>query len=126
MSDLKQAELKISELFAVHKGRSVSQYGVKGMKWGRRRAVGKDGRVIKKGTSTKNVKDYSDQELRDVLNRADLERRFAQLNTPTKSKARQEVETILANTARQQAQRLVNEYAAKGLDALIKNATKKK
>lgn len=101
---------------------SFRHYGVKGMKWGVVREVGSNGLVKKKVA----VKDLSDSELNDILNRANLEQRYAALNAPKKSKWRTEVETIVANTAKQQASTLANKYAAKGIELAINAATKKK
>lgn len=47
-------------------------YGVMGMKWGRRRPRGKDGLVQRNGA--KPLSEYTDDELKDVLRRYDMEK----------------------------------------------------
>ena len=79
----------------------VEQAGVKGMRWGFRKATTRGGtppskRKAKGETKKdddgekpkkKSVKDLSDQELRDNINRLLMEKQYAQLTTPAKAES---------------------------------------
>lgn len=84
----------------------LRHYGIQGMKWGVRRYQNEDGsytaagkkRAQQKSSDThedyskahtkKSVSEMSDKELRDRLNRLDMERRYDQLNPGTVSKGK--------------------------------------
>ena len=79
----------------------VEQYGVKGMRWGFRKATTRGGTPPSKRKAEgetkkdeadakpkkKSVKDLSDQELRDNINRLLMEKQYAQLTTPAKAES---------------------------------------
>lgn len=89
----------------------LKHYGIQGMKWGVRRYQNEDGTLTSAGKARykddekskttsahedhakahdkKKVSEMSDKELRDRLNRLDMERRYNQLNPGTVSKGRE-------------------------------------
>lgn len=88
----------------------LAHHGVKGMKWGVRRsktqlarAGGKKPRDsskeihedYKKAHSKKSVKTMSDAELRNRLNRLNMEQQYAKLNPTTVSKGKNQVSKVL-------------------------------
>lgn len=75
---------------------TIYHFGVKGMKWGRRRYQNKDGSLTpagkarysddyKRAHSGKSVQEMSDAELRTVNNRLQMERQYSQLIKRSKS-----------------------------------------
>lgn len=58
----------------------LEHYGVRGMKWGVRRSKRQLERAAKQ-RGGKSVKDMSDQELRDVVNRMNMEQQYARLSS---------------------------------------------
>ena len=53
-------------------------YGVKGMKWGRR----KNTSIQNQKSHGRRVEDFSDEELRRTINRIQMEKQYIQLTTP--------------------------------------------
>lgn len=103
--------------------RYLRHFGIKGMKWGVRRYQNKDGSLTaagrkrqaqddvssdgggskKKSASTKSssqpkkksVKEMSDAELRDKINRLELEKRYSQLNPEQVSRGKKFVDKVV-------------------------------
>ena len=101
----------------------LRHFGIKGMKWGVRRYQNKDGSLTaagrkrqaqddnssdgggskKKSASTesssqpkkKSVKEMSDAELRDKINRLELEKRYSQLNPEQVSRGKKFVDKVV-------------------------------
>ena len=69
----------------------IYHFGIKGMKWGIRRYQNKDGSLTAAGkkrysdSSSVNdgIKDLTDQELRDRINRLNLEKQYRDLTIPS-------------------------------------------
>lgn len=120
---------------------TLTHYGVKGMKWGVRRSPAQLGHIIrktrrgssqsssenhhedyKKAHSTKSVKTMSDKELRERLNRLQMEKQYSQLTQREKSVGEKFVKNMLTNAAQQTASKYVSKYMSKGVDILIKKA----
>lgn len=121
-------------------------YGVRGMKWGRRRGsskvssgsvrgkrVGDDKHYTdrthpntkRKQFKTKNQKrqekisndlnKMSDKELRDRINRMQMEQQYKKMMTPEKSAARKQVEQILINEGKNIATQMLREEIKKAM-----------
>lgn len=100
----------------------LQHHGVKGMKWGVRRKSKQTVEVSKKPDP---VKKMSDNELRQKINRIQMERQYKQLTAPAVSPGKKMVQDILVNTAKQQIGQAAQKYAAKAAQDLIKNQFKK-
>lgn len=94
-------------------------FGIKGMKWGIRRYQNKDGSLTSAGkkrysdSSSVNdgIKDLTDQELRDRINRLNLEKQYRDLTTPSGqkqvSRGKQFVTSVLETSGKNIATQLV-------------------
>lgn len=71
----------------------LTHYGILGMKWGTRRASSQSSGGGNKGSSDKpqkkTAKDMSDDELRKVVNRLQMERQYSQLSSSKISKGKE-------------------------------------
>ena len=102
----------------------LMHYGVLGMKWGVRRKRSKLSSVEVK-PKKKTVSDLSDAELRQIINRHQMEKQYAQITAKEKSAGAKFVSDVLTNAAKQTATSYTAKYMAKGMDALIAEAAKK-
>lgn len=94
-------------------------FGIKGMKWGIRRYQNKDGSLTSAGkkrysdssSANDGIKDLTDQELRDRINRLNLEKQYRDLTTPSGqkqvSKGKQFVMGVLETSGKNIATQLV-------------------
>jgi len=92
------------------KYKTLSHFGIPGMRWGIRRKVGPDGRVIQRGSQSKKSEDYirsreqkkrghenlSTKELRELTQRMQLEKSLRELNMSDYSKGMDTARTILS------------------------------
>ena len=97
----------------------IYHFGIKGMKWGIRRYQNKDGSLTAAGkkrysdssSANDGIKDLTDQELRDRINRLNLEKQYRDLTTPSGqkqvSKGKQFVMGVLETSGRNIATQLV-------------------
>ena len=96
----------------------IYHFGIKGMKWGIRRYQNKDGSLTAAGkkrygdsSSNDEIKDLTDQELRDRINRLNLERQYRDLTTPSgqkqTNKGKQFVTSVLETSGKNIATQLV-------------------
>jgi hypothetical protein len=116
-------------------------WGVKGMRWGVRRYQNKDGSLTPAGkkrydsdadihedhtkASPKSVKSMSDKELREAINRIQMERQYAQLTSKEKSVGRKFVESLLTESGKEIAKSYITKYAKKGIELGISELVKK-
>ena len=101
---------------------TLIHFGIKGMKWGVRRNRGADGRV--KGSSgpprgKTAVSKMSDAELRQHINRMQLERQYNQLNPTRIDSGRRAIAKWATNTTMNVVNQQVNKYANRGIDTAI-------
>ena len=109
-------------------------YGILGMRWGVRRYQNKNGSLTAAGKKrlkksnqdddnasddykkarAKSPREMSNDELRDAVNRLNMENRYKELNPPTVSRGKKVTEYVLkkaANTALDAGLNLAKEYA---------------
>lgn len=118
----------------VHESDYLAHHGVKGMKWGIRKArersaQRKAAKAEKKGYSEdykatkdlrkKKVSQMSDAELRQAINRMNLEQQYKSLNSRNVSAGQKFVQEVLRDSAKEVAK----EYTKKGIKTGISKAT---
>ena len=121
---------------------NLQHHGIKGQKWGIRRFQNKDGSLTPAGRKrqkqndgpihedyskshdSKSVKSMSDKELRDRINRLNMERQYAQLTATEKSIGRKIVSEVLLNVGKELAKDYLKNYAKKGIEELLKRKVK--
>lgn len=114
----------------------LKHHGILGMKWGIRRyqpyTGGKKGKFTgrqkkrqdkakKKENPTKGM---TDAELRQKINRLQMEKQYKQLTAKEKSTGQRLVGDILTNAAKQTATSYVTKAMTKGIDEMIKKSSK--
>lgn len=116
-------------------------YGVLGMKWGVRKERKKSGKKKKarlvlespfkpkpkqqtsstqeKSSSRRSISDMSDDELRALINRMQLERQYKQMIAQPPSKGKAFVKKFLAENAQTIAKSAINKYANRVIDQAL-------
>lgn len=105
----------------------LCHYGVLGMKWGKRKAKStiSDSTKKSKKKQKEDISKLSDSELRQRINRIQMEKQYKQLTTPEKSYGQKFVQNVLTNAAQQTASKYVSQYMNKGVESLLKQTLKK-
>lgn len=78
----------------------------------------------KPATHRPSVKDMSDDELRKVINRIELERKYTQLTTPQVSKGKKFVQDVLYNSAKTTATTFTTKAMTKTVETLLNSMAK--
>jgi len=113
----------------------LQHHGILGQKWGVRRTEsqltrGSKGtssskKVSAKETEKSKIKSMSDAELRQKINRIQMEKQYSQLSKKDISAGQKFVSDVFMNAAKQTATNYASKYMTKGVDALIENVLKK-
>lgn len=117
---------------------TLQHHGILGMKWGVRRYQNYDGSLTSAGKarksssssaevssdhakahSSKSASSMSDKELRETINRLQMEQQYSKLTAKEKSAGAKFVQDVLTNAAKQTASNYVSKYMTKGVDAVI-------
>lgn len=111
----------------------LTHYGVLGMKWGRRKDRRSSSSApirtsadhkTKVRLKKKRVSEMSNEELRQLNNRLQLERQYADLNKASVASGKKVVTDILTNAAKQTVTTYAAKYMSKALESAIKKAAK--
>lgn len=110
-------------------------YGIKGQKWGIRRFQRKDGSLTPAGKKryaddeyhedyrrahdSKSVRTMSDQELRNRLNRLQMEAQYKQMTASKLDKGKKIVADVLENAGKETAKKYVSKYMSKEIDRIL-------
>jgi hypothetical protein len=106
----------------------LAHYGVKGMKWGVRKkssspsSPGSDDHQNARRIQAKDVKDMSNQELKALTARLNLEKQYKDLTSGQKSEGRKMAEEVLKNTGKNLANEYAKKAAVKGIELAVKAA----
>jgi hypothetical protein len=104
----------------------LAHHGVKGMRWGTRRASTPASEDHARAADAKaraksdGVKTLSNKELQDAINRMNLEQQYNRLNPSKTKKGLQFAADILLGVGKQQLIRVVSDVAGKQVDKAIK------
>lgn len=119
---------------------TLCHHGILGMRWGVRRTPAQIGRSMgfskktlpedshddyKKAHGSKSAEALSDKELRDRINRLQMEKQYSLLTQREKSAGVKFVTNVLTSAAQQTASKYVSQYMSKGVDAVIKKVMSK-
>lgn len=154
--DLKSHSLEVAMSLADEGAAFLEHYGVRGMKWGRRKksSAGPPENVVAKTSGTKlevsgggnrrahddaaraamskqivkksGTNALSNKDLKDLVERMNLEQQFTKLSPPTGSKkAKQYIAKTLGNIGNQQLNMVLNQAASAQIAAALAKAGKK-
>ena len=123
--DLKENNVIMSDVDSV-----LAHFGVRGMKWGKRRLPvsqpstdAANARSVETKMKTQGLHALSNKELQDLVTRMNLERQLKTLQPPSKTdKAVKFVSDILVGVGKQQIQSLASQAAAKQIAKMLVRA----
>lgn len=102
-------------------GEFLDHHGVRGMKWGVRKRRNESKRSRTFGSKGKKpvdpLKDMSDKDLREILNRLQMEQQFKNLSTPKRSAGAEFAKSVALSVVRTQVSNAANAGIAKGIAA---------
>lgn len=101
----------------------LAHYGIMGMKWGIRRRRGKDGLIIpgtRESSSRSSAKTLSTEELRERVQRLNLEKQYRDLTKTQQSQASKFIKDVLVGSAKNVA----TQQTTKGMTLLVEKALK--
>lgn len=102
---------------------SLEHYGVKGMRWGRKRRAKKEA-AEKAAAEKEAVKTMSDDELKRKINRIKLEREYAKLTEPQVSEGRKAVVKLLREVGEAKAKSYMMNNATDDIMSILKTSAK--
>lgn len=103
---------------------SMAQYGVPGMKWGRRKGSGS--RASKSRAPARSTTAHlTDSELKERIARLQMEKTYRELTTPKPSAGRKFVQGVLTDSGKKIATQYAAEYGTKAVALAIAKATAK-
>lgn len=85
----------------------LAHHGIKGQRWGIRRERGPGG-TVSSNPSAKSIRRLSDADLRDAVNRMQLERQFQQLSAERVQKGDSFTKALLKDIGKRQVKRVAN------------------
>ena len=115
----------------------LAHYGILGMKWGIRRKRGKDGLVTNKvvnpsddfkkaaDLATKRPSEMSNEELKVLTSRLQLEKQYKELTSASQSKGKKFVTDVLQNAGKQVATTYTAKYMTEMMERMLKKKTEK-
>ena len=129
IDNMKHSEMLLSDIEPTNLDGVLAHFGVKGMRWGVRRASG--GSTSSHAPSGRHGSTHhlSDAQLKDVVKRLEMEKKYAELTMPKKSKGGQIIKKVLGkagDTALSAALEVGKGHAVKKMQgSLAKRATAK-
>ena len=112
---------------------TLQHHGIKGQKWGVRRCQNKDGTLTNAGRrrnkyssddyrsahERKSVRRMSDQELRQRINRLQMEKQYRQLSKKDISPGEKFVKDVLRESSKEVAKEYTKKWMKEGIKAMI-------
>jgi|WetSurMetagenome_2_1015567.scaffolds.fasta_scaffold10369_4 hypothetical protein len=109
----------------------LKHVGILGMKWGRRKSrsansIPSSDHTTARGLQKKHVSELSNDELKKLTTRLQLEKQYKDLKKTDLSFGRKLANDMLLETGKSIAKGYITKYATAGMDKLISNVLKKK
>jgi hypothetical protein len=124
--DSKEAAVKQIVAVEISESQTLKHVGVKGMRWGVRRKRSRKASsdyTSSRKLAKKKVSELSNEELKKLNNRLELERKFATMNPSTTGKGKKLVSKYLSNFGNQVANALIQKTATATAEALFEKVT---
>ena len=104
---------------------TLQHHGIKGMKWGIRRYQNKDGSLTPEGRNrysddtSSHVKNMTDQELRDRINRLQLEKQYKSLLEPSGQKTVNKGKAFVQNVIETSGKNIATQLTTYAMGTLV-------